>query len=65
MFVRVQRIGGVYYPQYKRLFWWNYFYSLRAYDYMEKAVFNTLEEAKEYVCQVQEEYYYPNCKRKD
>ena len=63
MSVRVQRIGDTYAPQYKGWFLWNYFYRSRGIDYCERIEFDTFDDARKYVCDNQEEYFYPNCWR--
>lgn len=53
---RIKSKNNKYYPQ-KKILWWYYFYTILAtpHDFNEytKEFFNTLQEAKEFVCEAE------------
>jgi hypothetical protein len=51
MKVRVEQIGEVYYPQYRRMCVWRNFTKLVGFEYEVNVRFNTLEEAVKYAKQ--------------
>lgn len=60
---RIERIGPIYYPQYKKLFMWQYFFEEVGYDNHKVIKFDTLKEANDFVCEKQQEFFYPKCKK--
>lgn len=48
MKVRVKQIGELFYPQYKKIFFWENFKSLKSYDYYESVRFTRMEDALKY-----------------
>ena len=48
MKVRVEQIGELYYPQYRRMCVWRNFTKLAGHEYEVNVKFDNLEEAKQY-----------------
>lgn len=48
MKVRVEQIGELYYPQYRRMCVWRNFTKLAGHEYEVSVKFDNLEEAKQY-----------------